>query len=75
MSDLNDRLLAAHETGDTRALVDLYTEAADQAKDMDTACFFLTHAMIFALELGLPIADELRSQLAQHGRETNTPVL
>ncbi|MBO9452868.1 hypothetical protein J7426_21575 [Tropicibacter sp. R16_0] len=71
MSDLNDRLLAAHAAEDKRALVDLYTEAADQAADIDSACFYLTHAMVFALELGLPVADDLRRHLAQQGRETD----
>ncbi len=72
MSDLNDRLLAAHAANDKRALVDLYIEAADQADSQDSACFFLTHAMVFALELGLPVAHELRSRLAQQGREVDT---
>ena len=31
MSDLNDRLLAAHAEGDHAALVHLYAEAADRA--------------------------------------------
>ncbi|SLN36141.1 hypothetical protein TRL7639_01736 [Falsiruegeria litorea R37] len=74
MSDLNDRLLAAHATNDRAALVALYAEAADQADDTDSACFYLTHAMVFALELGLPAADDLRRRLAAHGREVGTPL-
>lgn len=74
MSDLHGRLLAAHEADDRVALVQLYTEAADQADDIDSACFFLTHAMVFAMELGLPVADTLRQRLAAHGRESDRPI-
>lgn len=74
MSDLNDRILAAHAKDDRAALVALYTEAADNADNTDSACFYLTHAMVFALELGLPAADELRRRLAEHGREVGSPL-
>ena len=69
MSDLDVRLLAAHAAGDKRALVDLYTAAADAASDIDGACFFLTHAYIFALDSGAPQAASLRERLINHGRE------
>ena len=68
MTDLNARLLAAHAADDRRALVRLYEEAADQANDIDAACFYLTHAYIFALELGHPATPLLHLRLAQHGR-------
>lgn len=68
MTDLNAHLLAAHAAGDTSALVALYTKAADQAPDVDTACFFLTHAYIFALELAHPDTDALHARLKSHGR-------
>lgn len=74
MNDLNQRLLAAHAADDRAALVALYTVAADQAQDTDGTCFYLTHAMVFALELGLPAADDLRRRLAEHGREVGTPL-
>lgn len=70
MSDLDTRLLAAHEAGDRDALVALYTEAADSAASHDAACFYLTHAYVFALELGHPAADRLRARLIAAGRET-----
>ena len=68
MSDLDTRLLAAHAAGDQRALVTLYTEAADQSNDIDAACFYLTHAYIFALELGDPATPLRHLRLAEHGR-------
>ncbi len=69
MTDLDARLLAAHEAGDRSTLVALYTEAADQAKDVDAACFYLTHAYVFALELGDVRATALRARLVAEGRE------
>ncbi|WP_296417386.1 hypothetical protein [Pseudooctadecabacter sp.] len=68
MTDLNAQLLAAHSTGDTYALVALYTQAADQAPDTDAACFFLTHAYIFALETAHPDAGPLHARLKSQGR-------
>ncbi|MEO1640830.1 MAG: hypothetical protein AAFU41_16435 [Pseudomonadota bacterium] len=68
MADLNARLLAAHDAGDRRALIDLYTEAADQADEVDAACFFLTHAYIYALEAGSPVAATLYARLKAAGR-------
>ncbi len=70
MSGLDARLLAAHAAGDDAALVGLYTQAADAAANVDTECFFLTHAYIFALEQGDTRADALRARLISHGRET-----
>ena len=71
MNDLNARLLAAHAAGDTSALIQLYTAAADQVEDqyLDAACFYLTHAYVFALELGDATCPALRARLVTHGRE------
>ena len=69
MTDLDTRLIAAHEAGDRRALIGLYAEAADRMNDLDAACFFLTHAYVFALEAGAPQASDLHAQLVKHGRE------
>jgi len=69
MSDLDTALIAAHDNGDATELVTLYTRAADSAPDLDAECFFLTHAFIFALELGDTRADDLRARLVLHGRE------
>jgi hypothetical protein len=68
MTALQDRLLAAHARDDRAALVTLYTEAADAAPDTDAACFYLTHAFIFALELGDPAAQSHYQILKAKGR-------
>ena len=68
MTSLQDRLLDAHAQGDQMALVALYTEAADSTNVVDVACFYLTHAYIFALELGDPASETLFARLKVHGR-------
>jgi hypothetical protein len=68
MKSLQDRLLAAHARDDRAALVGLYTEAADTAADIDAACFFLTHAYVFALEQGDPASATLFQRLKAEGR-------
>ena len=70
--DLDARLLAAHEADDRAALVRLYSEAATGAAgkgQTDAQAFFLTHAYIFALDIGLAEADTLRRKLQRIGRE------
>ena len=69
MKALDDRLLAAHAADDRAALVGLYTQAADSANDLDAACFYLTHAYVFALERGDPRAGTLHARLKAEGRE------
>ena len=69
MSDLNARLLAAHAADDRRALVQLYTRAGEEARDPDAAGFYLTHAYVYALELGAPEAEDLHARLVAQGRE------
>lgn len=73
MSDLDARLLAAHAAGDLNLLVALYTQAADAAPTPEAAAFYLTHAHIFALELGHPDAAILRARLVDQGREAPLP--
>ena len=68
MSDLNDAILDAHARDDGRALVALYTQAADGTNDIDTTCFFLTYAYIYALELGIADEVSLYARLDAHGR-------
>lgn len=68
MTALQDRLLEAHAKDDRGELVSLYTEAADKAQNTDAACFYLTHAYIFALETGDEAATPLFSRLKAHGR-------
>ena len=66
---LDAALIAAHEADDRPLLVQLYTRAADQAGDLDTECFFLTQAYVFALQIGAPEAGTLHARLLAHGRE------
>jgi hypothetical protein len=68
-ASLDAKMIAAHEARDTRALIRLYTEAADTANDLDASCFYLTHAYVFALEAGAPEAPRLHERLKVHGRE------
>lgn len=70
MIDLNARLLDAHARDDLTALIALYSEAADTTTDPTARAFYLTHAHVFALELGAPCAEDLRARLIQMGRET-----
>ena len=67
---LDKQLLAAHAAGATERLVDLYRQAADLAPCPDQAAFYLTHAHIFALEIGHPDTNRLRQRLIDAGRET-----
>ena len=69
MKSLDSQLLEAHDANDTAALVSLYMQAADDTDDINAACFYLTHASVFALERGDKAADALRERLAAHGRE------
>jgi uncharacterized protein HemY len=71
LDELEQALLAAHAAQDLPALVTLYTTAADAAasrQDHDAACFYLTHAFVFALEAGAPEAPALNKRLADQGR-------
>ena len=50
----------------------LYAEAGDLAEaagEIDAACFFLTHAYVFALATGAAEAGALHARLLAHGRE------
>jgi len=70
MTDLDARLLAAHDSGDIRALVALYREAAEAANTETARAFYLTHAHVFALEINHPDTAALRAGLIAMGRET-----
>ncbi|MEL6621196.1 MAG: hypothetical protein AAFP16_20160 [Pseudomonadota bacterium] len=69
MTDLNSALLAAHDRGDRAAMVALYRAAAD-TDDPDRRAFFLTQALVFALEAGHADAAAIRAELVAMGRET-----
>jgi len=70
---LDARMLAAHANRDLAGLVDLYTQAANMSealRNIDAACFYLTQAYVFALDVGAAEAQTLRARLKTHGRET-----
>lgn len=72
MKGLEAALLDAHAKGDAAALARLYAEAGrlrEAAGDEDAACFYWTHAYVFALETNAPEAGELRARLKARGRE------
>lgn len=69
---LDAALLAAHAAGDEAALVRLYAlagDAAEAAGNTDAACFYLTHAYVFALATGAAGAGALHARLLARGRE------
>ncbi len=68
-------LLAAHQIRDLARLVELYAERAVEveAEDLDAACFYMTNAYVFALELGAP-AGEMHAFLLKYGREEGAGV-
>ena len=70
MTSLNERLLQAHERGDCAALVELYEKAAEQATAQAATCFYLTHAYVYALEIGSAEAPGLRERLIALGVES-----
>jgi len=69
MRDLEARLLAAHARRDLRALVTLYSAAADTASSQDAGGFFLTQAYVYALDCNHPAATALHARLVAEGRE------
>lgn len=69
MNDLDARLLAAHAADDRRALIDLYAEAAEFAASEVACAFYLTHAYVFALDVGSALAAGLRERLVALGSE------
>lgn len=73
--ELEVALLEAHSKDDKDQLIGLYTIAADRAEasgQLDGACFFLTHAWVYALEAGDPRAAHLKARLVAYGREVET---
>ncbi|MBX2879296.1 MAG: hypothetical protein KTR32_05150 [Granulosicoccus sp.] len=71
LARLDARLLDAHRDGEPGRLSALYTEAAELMQsvgDTDAECFYLTQAMVFALDAGLPSSEQLQARLAARGR-------
>ena len=69
---LQAELLIAHDNEDFATLSTLYSKAAfhlEASNNIDAACFYWTHAFIFALEANLDEATAiLRQKLASYGR-------
>ncbi len=63
--NLDARLLAAHAASDGAALARLYAEAAELGGP--GADFYLTQAWIFALEAGVPEAENYGARLRAQG--------
>lgn len=68
-------LMQAHRINDVEALAILYTDAADAEElndNVDAACFYLTQALVYALQAGLDqhttLRASLRARLRAHGR-------
>jgi len=71
-AELDAALIAAHGAGDQPRLAALYARAGDAAEaagEIDAACFYLTHAYVFALAAGAPEAAALHARLLAYGRE------
>ncbi len=71
---LDEALLDEHAgDADPARLAELYGEAAaghKAAGDIEAACFFFTHAFVFALEAGdEELVSRYRASLIRHGRE------
>ncbi len=70
---LQHDMLQAHEHEDLKALPALYLEAAhlrESQGELDAACFFYTHAYVYALDCGdSKTADKAREKLRAFGRD------
>ncbi|MFT5159018.1 MAG: hypothetical protein ACI9ZD_000615 [Paracoccaceae bacterium] len=69
---LNEQLFAAHAENDKTKLVALYRLAGEMMishNDINAASFYLTHAYIFALDVGDKAAPEIHKMLVGFGRE------
>lgn len=72
-AELQHRMLCAHHAGDAALLPMLYLEAArlrEAQGEVDAACFFFTHAYVYALDAGDDTAaQQAHSRLKAHGRD------
>jgi hypothetical protein len=66
---LDRRLLVAHDDNDLLSLISLYKQAAVLAEaDRDTTGmrFYLTQAMVYALDSGSDCVEEIRERLKEN---------
>ena len=70
---LHNKMLQAHEAEDLNALPPLYLEAAQLRESqgyIDAACFFYTHAYVYALDCGdRHSAHQALAKLKSYGRD------
>ncbi|MEO1066376.1 MAG: hypothetical protein AAFW47_03245 [Pseudomonadota bacterium] len=69
---LDAALLEAHAREDVEALAQLYEQAGldeEGRGNTDAACFFFTHAYVFALEAGGDGAASIKAKLVANGRD------
>ncbi|MEM6421629.1 MAG: hypothetical protein AAF698_03495 [Pseudomonadota bacterium] len=66
---LEAALLDAHRAGDAGRLATLYAAAAAVAETPEAAAFFRTHAYVYGLDAGDPVADAMHAALLAEGRE------
>lgn len=72
IESLDQALLDAHARSDFEQLIVLYTRVGEEQlsqNDIDAACFYFTHAYVFALEAGAEEANDLNKRLVEFGRE------
>ena len=65
---LNEQLLKAHLEDDRKALASLYEDAANKATEKEATYFYLTQALVFALETGAPAQSRIATRLKKAGR-------
>ncbi|MEP1443867.1 MAG: hypothetical protein ABJK39_12735 [Hyphomicrobiales bacterium] len=69
---LDGALIDAHSRDDNEALIALYEQAglaSEKLGDEAGACFYFTHAYVFALEQGAPQAEQIKARLVGYGRD------
>ena len=69
---LDGALIDAHSRDDNDALIGLYEQAglaSEKTGDEEGACFYFTHAYVFALEQGAPQAKQIKERLVSYGRD------
>jgi hypothetical protein len=72
LARLQVALLQAHEGEDPGLLVGLYRQAGEvkeRGGEIDAACFYYTHAYVYALETGHPDCLWLNAKLVRYGRD------
>lgn len=69
--ELDAKLMQAHVDSEPVKLAELYTLCADTAEhhnDTNASCFYLTHALVYALEAGIDEHETLSERLKTYGR-------